>query len=405
MAGCAITGLGVVAPTGIGVPEYWQATTSGRSGIHPVTRFDASGYVGGLAGEVPGFTAADHIPARLLPQTDHVTRLSLVAASEALSSSGLHAESVAEFGIGISTASTLGGFEFGQRELEHLWGLGREHVSAYQSFAWFYAVNTGQVSIRHGLRGPGSTVVTDQAGGLDALGAARRQVRGGTPVVVAGAVDGGLCPLGWAGFQSAGRLSRDADPASAYTPFAASADGHVPGEGGAYLIVEDSEHAAARGAHVLGTITGYAATFDPDPEDPVADGLSRAAVLALDDAGVDTTDIDVVFPDAAGHAPADRAEAAAIIGLFGPGGVPISIPKTGTGRLLAGAGTLDAASALLAIESSVIPPAATHLPPHEGLDLVTEPRATRVRHALVLARGSGGFNAALVVSAPDAHSD
>ena len=234
-----ITGLGVVAPTGLGTDAHWSATVEGRSGIAPITRFDASRYSARLAGEVPGFAAADHIPSRLLPQTDHMTRLALYAADEALRDSGLDLAGLPPYAAGVASASSMGGFEFGQRELQNLWSKGGQFVSAYQSFAWFYAVNTGQISIRHGLRGPSSAVVSDQAGGLDAIGQARRQIRKGTQVMLAGGVDGALCPLGLAGQLSSGRLSTADRPDRAYLPFDEDAAGHVPGEGGAYLVLED----------------------------------------------------------------------------------------------------------------------------------------------------------------------
>ncbi|WP_027929274.1 ketosynthase chain-length factor [Amycolatopsis thermoflava] len=403
MTSAVVTGIGVVAPTGIGAEEYWRATTAGESAIGPITRFDPAPYPVRLAGEVPGFVPAEHVPSRLLPQTDHGTRLSLAAAAEALSGSGLTADEAPEFGIGIATASTMGGFEFGQRELQHLWQLGGQHVSAYQSFAWFYAVNTGQISIRHGLRGPGATIVADQAGGLDALGVARRQIRKGTPAVVTGGVDSALCPLGLAGQLSTGDLSGAHDPERAYLPFTREAGGHVPAEGGAILVVEDAGFARDRGAPVLGEIAGYAATFDPDPRDPAADGLLRAARQAIADAGLEPGDVDVVFADAAGRPGADRREAAAITALFGAGGIPVTAPKTGTGRLYAGAGGLDTATALLSLRDQSIPPT-VHVgatdPAHE-IDLVVgRARPAALTTALVLARGRGGFNAALLVRAP-----
>ncbi|MCM3882384.1 ketosynthase chain-length factor [Frankia sp. R82] len=400
-----VTGIGIAAPTGLGTSAYWAATLAGESGIRPITRFDATRYPVRVGGEVDGFVAEQHVPSRLLPQTDHSTRLSLAAGAEALAASGLTAQDAPEFGIGIATASSMGGFEFGQRELGHLWALGAQHVSAYQSFAWFYAVNTGQLSIRHGLRGPGTTVVSDQAGGLDALGAARRQIRKGTAAVLAGGVDSALCPLGLAGQLSTGELAASDDPRGAYLPFDRAAAGHVPGEGGAFLILEDPAFAQARGATVHGEIAGYASTFDLFPDGPDADGLLRAARQALADAGLAPFDIDVVFGDASGRPDADRAEAAVLVALFGPNGVPVTAPKSATGRLCAGAGALDVATALLSLRDGVIPPTVhvREVDPGHQIDLVVgEPRRPtgRLRTALVLARGHGGFNAALVVRGP-----
>ncbi|MFE6721720.1 ketosynthase chain-length factor [Streptomyces albidoflavus] len=398
-----VTGLGVAAPNGFGVPAWWDAVLNGRSGIGPLTRFDASGYPARLAGEVPDFDPAEHVPGRLLPQTDHMTRLALAVADEALADAGVDAEQLPEYAAGVVTAGSAGGFEFGQRELEALWSKGGQYVSAYQSFAWFYAVNTGQISIRKGMRGPSGVLVTEQAGGLDAIAQARRQLRKGLALFVTGGVDSTLCPWGWAAHLAGAELSTCEDPDRAYLPFAAEASGHVVGEGGALLVLEDAAAARERGARVYGSVAGYAATFDPAPGSGGAPRLRDAAELALKDAGLSPADIDVVFADAAGRRAADREEAEAICSLFGERGVPVTAPKTMTGRLSAGAASTDVAAALLTLRDQVIPPTVNVSAPAADcpVDLVTAARpATGLRSALVMARGRGGFNAAMVVRRP-----
>lgn len=393
-ASVVVTGLGVTAPNGLGIRDFWNATLAGKSGIGPLTRFDASGYPARLAGEITGFSAEEHLPSRLMPQTDRVTRLSLVAADWALEDAKVRPAELAEFGMGVITASSAGGFEFSQGELKSLWSQGGQYVSAYQSFAWFYAVNTGQISIRNGMKGPSGVVVTDQAGGLDAVAHARRQIRKGTSLVVAGAVDALLCPWGWVGLHTSGRLSTAEEPTHAYLPFDDRAGGHVPGEGGALLIMEPADSAHARGAEVYGEIAGYAATFDG--REP---GLRKAVELALADARLTPGDVDVVFADAAAEPELDRVEAETLVEVFGLRGVPVTAPKTMTGRLYAGAAALDLATAFLAMEDGQIPPT-VHVEPADryGLDLVvSQPRPARLRTALVIARGHGGFNSAMVV--------
>ncbi|GHH51188.1 ketosynthase chain-length factor [Streptomyces candidus] len=401
-----VTGLGVTAPNGLGTESYWKATLAGESGLGPVTRFDASGYPSRVAGEIADYVAEEHIPSRLMPQTDHMTRLALTAADWALADAGMDPAELPEYGVGCVTSASGGAVEFGQRELQNLWSKGKEYVSAYQSFAWFYAVNTGQISIRNKLRGPSGVLLTEQAGGIDSLGQARRYVRKGFPAVISGGVDAPLCPWGWVPQIASGLLSTVNDPARAYLPFSAEASGYVPGEGGAILLIEDAEAARTRGAaHRYGEIAGYAATLDPPPGSGRPPGLRRAAENALADAGVTPGDIDVVFADAAGTPALDRAESAALVALFGPRAVPVTAPKTMTGRLLAGGAALDAATALLALRDGVIPPTAhvTGPAPDQQIDLVTEAREAPLRTALVLARGHGGFNAALVVRRhPDA---
>jgi len=395
-----VTGMGVAAPNGLGATAYWRSLLRGDSGLRTVTRFDVSRYHSKIAGEVRGFEAGRHLPDRMLPQTDHTTRLGLVAADWALRQAGVQKGDVPSNRMGVVTAAAGGGYEFGQRELTKLHGQGPDHVSAYQSFAWFYAVNTGQISIRNGLRGAGSVVVSEQAGGLDALAQARRQLRDeGTLLTLAGGVDSVLSPWAWVTHQSTGMMSRSTDPARAYLPFDGAANGYVPGEGGAVLVLETSENAAARpGVRVLGEVAGYSATFDSrDPSRPP--GLRRAIEQALGDAGLDPSDIDVVFADAAGDTTLDAREAEAIGAVFGPRGVPVTAPKTTTGRLFAGGAALDVATALLAMHWSTIPPTVNvrEAVPDYELDLVDAPRHAPVKAALVLARGRGGFNSALVL--------
>ncbi|MCC2280454.1 ketosynthase chain-length factor [Streptomyces sp. ET3-23] len=398
-----VTGIGVAAPNGLGLEPYWAAVLAGHSGIGSISRFDASSYPSRLAGEIQGFRAEDHLPGRLLPQTDRMTRMALVGADWALEDAGIDPGALPEYDMGVMTASHSGGFEFGQNELKALWSKGARHVSAYQSFAWFYAVNSGQISIRNGMRGPSGVVVSDQAGGLDALAQARRQIRKGTPVVVSGAVDASICPWGWVAQLASDRISRIDDPRRAYLPFDDAAAGHVPGEGGALLILEDADHARSRGArHVYAEFAGHAATFDPPAASGRGSGLQRAIELALADADEAPEDVDVVFADAAAVPDLDRAEAEAITKVFGPHAVPVTAPKTMTGRLYSGAAPLDLATACLGIRDGVIPPTVhSTLSDHYDIDLVTGmPRNVPVRTALVLARGYGGFNSAAVVRVP-----
>ncbi|MDA2812992.1 ketosynthase chain-length factor [Nocardiopsis sp. RSe5-2] len=400
-----VTGIGAIAPNGVGTDAYWQSALSGKSGIDAVTRFDASSYPVRLAGEATGFVAEEHLPSRLIKQTDRMTHMAFTAAEWALHEAGLDPESLPEYRASVITANSSGGFEFGQRELDNLWRKGPRHVGAYQSIAWFYAATTGQLSIRHGMRGPCGVLATEQAGGLDALGRARRLLREDRiDAALTGGTDASLCPWGFVPQLAGARLSRCDDPRRAYRPFSPDAEGHVPGEGGAILVMERPEAARARGAVPYGRISGYAATFDPPPGSPRPPGLRRAAERALAEARLAPEQVDAVFADAAGDPVRDREEAEALRGLFGPRGVPVTAPKTLTGRIYAGGAPLDTAAALLAVRHGVLPPTAG-VPadrPDDGLDLVLDaPRETPVRAALVLARGEGGFNAALVVRAPE----
>jgi len=397
------TGLGVIAPNGTGLEEYWGATLAGVSGIGPTTRFDPAGYPVVLAGEVDGFNAGEHLGSRLLPQTDHMTQMALAASDWALANAAAAPSDFDEYTMGVVTASASGGFEFGQRELENLWRLGPRHVSAYQSFAWFYAVNTGQISIRHGMRGSSGVLVAEQAGGLDVIAQARRHLRRGSELVTTGGVDSSLCPWGLVAQLPTGLLSRATDPARAYLPFDEKAGGHVPGEGGAILVLERAESARRRGApRRYGTVAGWGSSFDPAPATGRPSSLPGAIRTALADAAITPADVDVVFADGAGSPELDRAEVVALEQVFGPRAVPVTAPKSMTGRLYSGGAPVDVVAALLSMRDGVIPPTTgtTHPRDADRIDLVMEvPRKALVRTAVVIARGNGGFNSALVLRA------
>ncbi|MFG2463676.1 ketosynthase chain-length factor [Streptomyces sp. NPDC048523] len=399
-----VTGLGVVAPTGIGVRRHWESVLAGKSGLGRITRFDPTSYPVKVAGEVPGFDAADHVPSRLIMQTDRYTHVALAAAEAALADAGADPAQLPEYEMAVVTASSSGGTEFGQHEMESLYQRGPAWVGAYQSIAWFYAATTGQVSIRHGMRGPCGVICTEQAGALDALGQSRRLLDTGSRLVLSGGSDASLCPYGLTAQLSTGALSTEDDPTRAYLPFDEAARGYVPGEGGAILVVETEEGARRRGASPYGRILGYAAGFDPPAGSQRPPVLAAVTRRALADAGITADAVDVVFADAAGVADLDRAEAAAINEVFGAGRVPVTAPKTLTGRLYAGGAALDVATALLSLSAGVIPhTAGAGRPAAElGIDLVVDrPRHTAPRTAVVLARGHGGFASALIVGAGD----
>lgn len=399
MTATVVTGIGLVAPTGLELSAYWSATLRGANGIRRISRFDPGSYPAPLAGEVTGFVPGDQVPGRLVPQTDRMTQFAIAAGRDALGDASAATAGLSSSDMGVVTANSSGGFGFGQRELQNLHAGGPKHVSAYMSFAWFYAVNSGQLSIRHDLRGPAGVLVSEQAGGLEAIAHARRRVRGGTRLVLAGGVESSLCPYGTAASIASGRLSTRDDPDTAYLPFDADACGHVPGEGGALLVLESAADARGRGVPVHGEIAGFGSTFDPPPGSGREPNLGTAIEIALEDARLRPRDIGVVFTDAAAIPELDFVEARTLARIFGPGAVPATAPKVSTGRLSAGAAPLDVVTALLALRDGLIPPTARVRPrPEHELDLVVDaPRPFDGTAALVVARGFGGFNTAMVV--------
>ena len=401
-----VTGLGVVAPNGIGTEEWWDATLEGRSGLGRITRFDPSKYATQIAGEVEGFDPNDWLTRRIQVQTDRWTWMAMAATTMALTDSALDPAERDPWTMSVITASSSGGNEFGQREIESLWAKGPGFVGAYQSIAWFYAATTGQISIRHGMKGACGVVVAEGAGGLEALAHSRRTIRRHMETVVSGGLEAPIGPYALTCQMGNGMLSSAADPDAAFRPFDAEAGGYVPGEGGAILLVESGTSASEREApQIYGEIAGYGATNDAHHWGrPAPDGrqYARAIRIALDDAGITADDVDVVFADASGDPESDGIEARAIADALGDraASVPVTAPKTMVGRLYAGGASLDAAAALLSIRDGVIPPTINVGELGEGIDLDLvrgERREAQVDTALVLARGFGGFNSAMVM--------
>ena len=398
-----VTGIGVVAPNGTSTDTFWKSTREGISVLDRVTREGCEHLPLRVAGEVRAFDPAAVVEERFLVQTDRFTHFAMAAADLALADARIGGadEHGSPFSLGVVTAAGSGGGEFGQRELQQLWGKGSRFVGPYQSIAWFYAASTGQISIRRGFKGPCSVVAADEAGGLDALAHAARAVHRGTDVIVAGSTEAPLAPYSAVcqlGYQE---LSTAEDPERAYRPFTSGACGFVPAEGGAMLVVEDESSARERGVRVRAVLAGHAATFTGASQwERSREGLVQAIRGALEEAECAPEEIDVVFADALGVPEADRAEALAIADALGAHGrrVPVTAPKTGIGRGYCAAPVLDVASAVLSMEHGLIPPTPNVLDVCHDLDLVTgRARAAEPRTALVLSRGLMGSNTALVL--------
>ncbi|MGW8354015.1 ketosynthase chain-length factor [Streptomyces wedmorensis] len=401
-----VTGIGVIAPNGLRADAYWKSVREGLGVLDRITREGCEDLPLKVAGEVRGFDASTLIEDRFLVQTDRFSHYTMAAAQLALDDAALPRENPEEpFEVGVVTAAGSGGGEFGQRELQKLWGQGSKFVGPYQSIAWFYAASTGQISIRSGLKGPCGVVASDEAGGLDAIAHAARGVRRGTGAVLVGAAEAPLAPYSMVCQLGYPELSTVEDPDRAYRPFTAGACGFVPAEGGGMLVVEDESRARDRGAAVRAVVAGHGATFTGASRwEESREGLARAIRVALDEAGCAPEEVDVVFADALGVPEADRAEALAIADALGAHAtrVPVTAPKTGIGRAYCGAPVLDTAAAVFAMEHGVVPPTPNVFDICHDLDLVmSRARPAELRTALVLSRGLMGSNAALVVRRGD----
>ncbi|MEU6975016.1 ketosynthase chain-length factor [Streptomyces sp. NPDC046371] len=401
-----VTGIGVIAPNGLSAEAYWKAVREGVGALDRITREGCEHLPLKVAGEVRGFEASSLIEERFVVQTDRFSHYAMAAASMALDDAGLGDDPAEPFDIGVVTAAGSGGGEFGQRELQKLWGQGSKFVGPYQSIAWFYAASTGQISIRSGFKGPCGVVASDEAGGLDSVAHAARAVRRGTGAVIVGAAEAPLAPYSMVCQLGYPELSTVEEPDRAYRPFTTGACGFVPAEGGAMLVVEDETRARGRGAAVRAVVAGHGATFTGASRwEESREGLARAVRDALAEAACAPEEIDVVFADALGVPEADRAEALAIADVLGAHAtrVPVTAPKTGIGRAYCGAPVLDIAAAVFAMEQGLVPPTPNVFDISHDLDLVmSRARPAELRTALVLSRGLMGSNAALVVRRGDA---
>ncbi|MER7584837.1 beta-ketoacyl synthase N-terminal-like domain-containing protein [Kitasatospora sp. NPDC097691] len=396
-----VTGLGVVAPNGVGADAFWKATRQGVSVLDRISREGCTELPLRIAGQVRDFEPQSAIDNRYLVQTDRFTHYAMAAADLAVADAGFRPDPEQPFAVGVVTAAGSGGGEFGQRELQQLWGQGPKFVGPYQSIAWFYAASTGQISIRGGYKGPCGVVASDEAGGLDALAHAARSIERGTHAMVVGAAEAPLAPYSMVCQLGYPELSLAERAEEAYLPFTARACGFAPAEGGAMLMLEDERTAQRRGANVRAHLAGHGATFTGASRwEESREGLAAAIRIALDEARIAPEEIDVVFADALGVPAADRAEALALADALGPATerVPVTAPKTGTGRAYCGAPLLDVTAAVLAMEDGVLPPTPNVTEVCHDLALVTDrARPAELRTALVLSRGLMGSNSALVL--------
>ncbi|MGV9294745.1 beta-ketoacyl synthase N-terminal-like domain-containing protein [Amycolatopsis sp. NPDC003676] len=394
-----ITGLGVVAPNGVGTQQQWKATLAKQSGIAPLPAEVHGGSGLCFGGQVPDFDPDEFVLPQQRVQTDRWTWFCLAAAQFCFADAELDLDRADPYCLSVVTPSSTGGNVFGQRELQSLWSQGPRAVTAYQSIAWFYAASAGQLSIRHGLRGRCAVTAADGAGGLAAAGAALRMLRTdpGQRILVAGG-EAPFSPYSMVCHQRRPDLSRSGE----YQPFRTPATGGVLGEGGAALLVETLESATARNAPgrycELAAVVSTHDAHDQTQAPHTPGALVAAITRALRRADVAPDEVDVVFADGNGAADWDRLELAALRACFGDGfaDVPVAVPKTMTGRLNSAGALLDLCWAAQALAYDIAPPA---LGGADGPLAVTgEPCfAAGLNTALVIARGAGGFNAAAVL--------
>ena len=405
----AITGMGMVSPVGLDVASSWEALLAGTPGGGPITQFDADGYATRIACEVKDFDPLDHLTRKEARRYDRFLQLAVAAADEAMQSAGLSGPPAecpptafgALIGSGVGGIATL---EANCRILDHR-GPGR--VSPFFIPMFIPDIAAGVVSIRFGLRGPNYATVSACASGAHAIGEAARHIaRGEARLMLAGGTEAAVTPITIAGFAAMKAMSRrNDDPAGASRPFDAGRDGFVIGEGAGILVLEEMEHARARGAEILGELAGYGATGDahhitaPPPE---AEGAQEAMRAALDDAGIGPGEIDYVNAHGTSTPANDPAETAAIKAVLGPRAYDIVVgsTKSMTGHLLGAAGAIEMVMSVMACRTGRIPPTINFADRDDACDLeyahggmMERPVAAALNNSF----GFGGHNACLVV--------
>ncbi len=409
-----VTGLGMVSPLAAGVKGTWQRLVSGESGLSGVERFDVSNFSCKVAAQIPrgdavgAFRPDDWVTAKDQRKVDDFIVFAIAAAAEAVADAGWTPED--ENGrdrTGVIIGSGIGGLSTISDTAVVLHERGPRRVSPHFMPAALINLASGQVSIRHGFRGPNHSVVTACSTGTHAIGDAARIIeRDDADVMIAGGAEAPICPLGLAGFAAARALSTHFNdtPKRASRPWDRDRDGFVMGEGAGVIVLEELKHAQKRGARIYAEVVGYGSTGDAHhvtapPED--GDGGFRSMVAALRDARLNPEDIDYINAHGTSTPLGDQAEVTAVKRLFGDAAYNLSMSstKSSIGHLLGAAGSVEAIFSILAIVENVAPPTLNLDNPSPGCDLDLVPHETKqrpIRAALSNSFGFGGTNATLV---------
>ncbi len=400
----AVTGMGVVSPVGNTVPVFWESLKAGVCGIGPISRFDAADYRVKVAGEVRDFDPRQYMDKLDVLHSDVYTQYAMGAACQAMEDSGL-AGSVEPERMGVYMGTGIGGIDTFMSEHRKLLERGPKRVSPYFIPMMIANMASGMIAMRFGCKGPAMPAVTACASGANAIGEAMRLIRHGyADAMLAGGAEATVNPLAAAGFSSMQALSLSEDPLAASLPFDRRRSGFVLGEGAGALVLEEYEHARARGAVIYAELAGYGATCDayhmtaPHPE---AEGGARAISAAWAETGLDTDRI-YINAHGTGTPMNDRAETLAIKKAFGEARARrllISSTKSMTGHMLGAAGAAEAVASVLALREGVAPPTVGLTEPDPDCDLDYVPLAARravFDAAVSISLGFGGHNACLV---------
>lgn len=411
-----VTGIGLVTPLGVGAAHVWARLIAGESGIRPITKFDVSDLKAKIAGDVPRgdgvgeFNPDRYIEPKEQKKMDDFIHFAVAAADEAIADSGIDLSTEeARVRAGVMIGSGIGGLPAIEETVLLMQEKGASRVSPFFIPSALINLASGQVSIKHGLKGPNHAVVTACSSGAHAIGDAAKMIqRGDADVMVAGSAEATICRIGMAGFAAARALSTgyNEDPTKASRPWDTGRDGFVMGEGSGILVLEEYEHAKARGAKIYAEFGGYGLSGDAyhitSPSDD-GDGGFRSMQMALKDAALEAGAIGYINAHGTSTPKGDEIEAGAVRRLFGETNVSMSSTKSAIGHLLGGAGSVEAIFAVMAMNSGILPPTLNLETPSEsvaGMDLVPlKAKERKVNAVLSNSFGFGGTNASLIFKA------
>lgn len=400
-----VTGMGAVTPIGHNVEEFWQGIKEGRCGIGPITHFDTTDFKVHVAAEVKDFDPSACIDKREQRRMDRFCQFGMVAATEAYNDSGLSSDTIGENELAVITGSGIGGLQTIEEEVTKLNDRGPSRVSALMIPMIIGNILSGNIAIKYKAKGECHCIVTACASGTHAIGEGYRLIQDGrAKAVIAGAAEATITPLSIAGFSNMKALSTREDPTHCSTPFDKDRDGFVMGEGAGMLVLEEYDHAKARGARIYGEIAGFGSTCDAfhiTLPDESGEGAASAMRIALSDAGIQPEEISYINAHGTSTPPNDAMETAAIKQVFGESAykIPVSSTKGHTGHMLGAAGAVESVICIKALEEGFVPPTVGLTQPGEGLDLDYVPgkgRRQELTYALSNSLGFGGHNGTLI---------
>lgn len=402
-----ITGVGVITPVGIGKETFWNSIKSGKSGVGPIESFDVSEYNTRIAAEVKDFDPSEYIDKKEARRMDRFVKFAVCAAKMALADAGIDIEKEDATRVGTFIGSGIGGISTFEEQYKVLLEKGPGRISPFFIPMMISNMAVGQVAIATGAKGPNLTTVSACASGSDAVGQAFYSVsRGDADIIITGGSEATISPTALAGFCSMKALSTKNDtPEKASTPFSADRDGFVMGEGAGIMIVEELEHAKARGAHIIAELIGYGSTNDAHhitAPAPGGEGGARCMTAALKCAGIKPEDVDYINAHGTSTHYNDLFETQAIKTAFGDHAykLAVSSTKSMTGHLLGAAGGVEAIITALALEEGFIPPTINLDNPDPECDLDYVPNVGRkadIKYAVSNSLGFGGHNACIAL--------